>query len=217
MHTGDKIAESAMGCLTRSNGKSGDGLSKAQRVINPFPEGQALKKLAHDTAKHFRTDSRRQKMYDVARLINMVYPILLAFDFNTTRVAAVRLLIFSVLRMYPVLIAYAMKYPGKLVISQVQWLDFAQADAILTLMSTLTTLAQTEKLIVGVYGIVVLLELHTRLWAPTMQGGSLFHLHNSIHALPHPHHSLLLLLRLVRARSLALLLSSYPTRPRSLQ
>ena len=188
MHSGQKIPEAAMGCLTRSNGKSGDGLTKEERVINKFPEGEELKKCAHDAAKFFRTDSRHQDLLTVVKQIGMLFPIVLALDLNTTRVAAVHKLIFSLLRMYPVLLAYAALRQTVLVTPQ-QWRQLAEADAILTVMSTLTTLAQTEKLMVGVYGTVVLLELHTRLWAQTMQGASL-QLHNSIRT-PRQSHSLL--------------------------
>ena len=170
MHTGNKLGEAGMGDLVRSSGVSGDGKTAEERQVNPFPEGQALKRVAQNAAKHFRNDKNRQKMNGIATLIQMTHVILLALNFNTTRVAAVHLLIFSVLRMHPVLVVYARTYPRTISISDEQWLALAQTDAILSVLSKLTTLAQTEKLMVGVYGTVVLFQLVLELWAPTMEG-----------------------------------------------
>ena len=89
MHQGDKPGRSAIGLLVRSRKKT---------VVNPFEEGVSLYTKAHKMAAHFSYGSRRNKLIEIAKSINGP-EIRLKLDLNTTRVASVRELFFSELRM----------------------------------------------------------------------------------------------------------------------
>ena len=60
MHDGDKLGQSAGGALVRTKNKV---------VVNPFPEGQAVMKKAHDMAVHFSYGNRLKLLHELGKVV----------------------------------------------------------------------------------------------------------------------------------------------------
>ena len=78
MHDGDKLGSSAVGALVRSKNK---------KPVNPFPEGVALMKKAHDMGVYFSYGTRWSELMTMNKSIGSHVPqIKIGLDLNKTRV-----------------------------------------------------------------------------------------------------------------------------------
>ncbi len=60
MHDGDKLGQSSVGALVRM---------KSKEVVNPFPEGQAIMKKAHDLVVHFSYNDRLKQLHEYGKVV----------------------------------------------------------------------------------------------------------------------------------------------------
>ena len=60
MHLDDKLGKVAIADLCRSKNKV---------IVNPFPEGQAIVAIAHNTATHFHYGKRTSELHKFARMV----------------------------------------------------------------------------------------------------------------------------------------------------
>ena len=145
MHDGDKLGQSAVGALVRS---------KKKVVVNPFPEGQALMKKAHDLAVHFSYGTRQKDLLHFSTIVQNQPTIKLQVDLNGTRVAAQHSLLYSELRMNRCLKMYITAKPGLIAHppSEEEWKSLAEIEGILDITKWCTTLMQYEQLYTAAFG-----------------------------------------------------------------
>ena len=103
MHLDDKLGKVAIADLLRSKNKV---------IVNPFPEGQAIVAIAHNTATHFHYGKRTSELHKFARMVpGGCAEIKLQNDRSTTRVSPRKFMILSVLRMHKALRMHAAAHP----------------------------------------------------------------------------------------------------------
>jgi len=125
MHDADKLGASAIGSLVRSRQK---------QIVNPFPEGQRIYKLAHKMGVHFSYGERQAKLYACADGINVAQPkIKIKLDLNGTRVAAQHCLFESELRLNRLLRVYQIKHTPDWKMSEGDWQALAEMEAVLSI------------------------------------------------------------------------------------
>ena len=146
MHVDDKIGKVVAGDLVRS---------KNTVVVNPFPEGQELIKIAHDAATHFSYSTRHKKLCEFSDLVKGGAPkIRLQNDKCTTRVASRHGMALSIIRMHKPLALYGMANtdtpPAKLTPATFDAL--AEVEGLLRLSARVCVLDQSEYLFVHALG-----------------------------------------------------------------
>eukprot|EP00854_Cymbomonas_tetramitiformis_P031186 gene31186-39149_t len=148
MHDGGKLGRAATGALTRSRKKV---------PINPFPEGVALMKSAHDMGVHFSYGTRHDSlMAIIGATIGKVPPIKIQVDLNTTRVAAQHSLLHSELRLNRALKSYwASEQPSAWSMSEAQWNTLAEFGGVLSITKRTTANVQLENAMTGSYGALI--------------------------------------------------------------
>lgn len=161
MHDGDKVGQSATGALTRSTDKV--------EVNNPFPEGVELMKKASNTAKHFSYGTRTGKLKDIARRLGDAAVIKPQNDVNGTHVAAQRGLLYSLIHLAKAIKVYQLEtFKEDQCLTSLDWKQFHEFEAILSITLILTTMAQYERLYRAAYGAIIKQLTYDRLVSPTI-------------------------------------------------
>jgi hypothetical protein len=129
--------------------------------VDPFPEGQALIQQQHDVAKVYSYGARLARLQQCCKEEECpeVRPKL---DINTTRVASQQhTLIKTNLRIHKGHNRYVVKHDGgdarvaKLEVTQEQWKETSEMEAVLARVSQLTTIAQHERAWTGAFDLLV--------------------------------------------------------------
>jgi len=158
MHAVDKLAKSGAGDLVRSR----KGIA-----VNPFPKCQELFDKLHTVAVHFSYGCTRidklHKYCSVSTSEQDCKWTVPKLDLNETRIASRLALIKSMIRLYPGLKLYAghANTNGVPEITDDDWQNLVEVDAVLTSVAIVTTEVQNEKAFVGSYSIL----LKQRLWS----------------------------------------------------
>ena len=140
---GDKIGRSAVGDLIRSKNK---------QPVNPFPEGQALMKIAHAMGVHFSYLNRHAKLLEFRKMIPDQPVLKLKVDLNETRNAARHGLLYSEMRMNRLLKAYIAAQASSIVQpEQADWQSLAEFEGILDITKKYTVIVQYEQLSTAAY------------------------------------------------------------------
>ena len=163
MHDGDKIGCAEIGRLTGSKNKV---------IINEFEDFQKLIAKFHKVGKNFSKSSKNTMRFDETKKKHAdTVPIKnTTVDSNTTRIAAVRILINDFLRMKKGLQYYAMDFAilASYWPSVTDWQQVREVEGILDLVRYLTTVAQYENYYMAAYGPVFKLNLYEKLRASTI-------------------------------------------------
>mmetsp|Transcript_3136 Transcript_3136/g.9567 ORF Transcript_3136/g.9567 Transcript_3136/m.9567 type:complete len:534 (-) Transcript_3136:88-1689(-) len=156
MHSGDKVGSSAIGDLTRS---------RMRKVVNAFPDGQALIAKARNMAKHFSYGGTRRKNLDTACEKQNVRSIKPRLDVNGTRVGAKFNLLHSIVVLEKALRQYKLDNAGFSIPTDIEWDGLREMEAVLAVTQQLCLFAQTEKYFMAAMGPLVLNTVHKGLFA----------------------------------------------------
>ena len=160
MHDGDKVGASAIGELVRKRGG---------RIINAFDTGTDLLKKLHNQAKHFCSSHTNRANYDRILIQNPGLPrTTINRDLNTTRISSVYNLLRSSLRLKRSLQMYYTVYNLQPYLSDVDWIFYGEAEAILRASKIMVTLVQTETKLIAAFAPIIRKKLHDAFTSDTM-------------------------------------------------
>mmetsp|Transcript_35623 Transcript_35623/g.87622 ORF Transcript_35623/g.87622 Transcript_35623/m.87622 type:complete len:467 (-) Transcript_35623:497-1897(-) len=147
MHSGDKIGQSAVGCLVRTRNR---------RAVNPFPEGAKVMKLCQSISAHFgHSDSRRRDLERAGVQVDAP-KIVVQQAKNGTRIAAQHNLAHCLIRLDRGLHQYVNIHPTqcewKTDATTEMWMQIAEFEATLNCSKLTTTLCQTEVYYLSAFG-----------------------------------------------------------------
>ena len=117
MHDGDKVGASAIGDLTRSRNKI---------VLNPFPEGVALKNKFHKVGTHFSYANRRSALKDAGSSLGV--HLMPDISIKLDRIASAHGLIHSEIRLNRALKMYQVIHPDAYSISELEWRQVSEVE-----------------------------------------------------------------------------------------
>lgn len=152
MHGDDKIARFAVGDLRRT---------RMRHVVEPFVEGNALMAKAQRCAVYFSYSTRRSRLVGYGATVDGGVPdIVPKTDISTTRVAARHSMIKSVLLLNKGMRAFASANPDvDWGFSEAEWQALAEMEAVVKVITDVTTIVQTENSQMGAMGHLIHLRL----------------------------------------------------------
>ena len=136
MHDTDKLGRAATGALVRTRGG---------KAVNPFEAGVKLVARAHAVGAYFGYSTRHDDLMKMGAQIGNCANIRIKVDYNTTRIASVHGLMFSMLRLQRPLKGYEVQHVPKWDLKIEDWSTMAEFEAVLNATRVTSTLSQIEK------------------------------------------------------------------------